>query len=87
VSTKVPTRKRFHENLFAGSEKKALSSQFFVHTTANARRFVVLERRQRPATLPKPQWREQKSARALRAETESAFISNKALSSKIPVFA
>jgi hypothetical protein len=28
VSTKVPTRKRFHENLFVASELKALSSSF-----------------------------------------------------------
>src|SRR4030095_16741252 len=32
VSTKVPTRKRFHENLFVGSELKALSSRFCAHT-------------------------------------------------------
>jgi len=80
VSTKVPARKRFHENLFVAGEKKALSSRFFAHKPPDAHDFVVLERRQQSPPRQQRRLRERKSARAWRAKTESAFISNKALS-------
>ena len=80
VSTKVPTRKRFHENLFASSKTKALSSRFVAPTADNECAFVARERRQHAATLYQQQLHEQKPARKTRANDESAFNSNEALS-------
>jgi hypothetical protein len=51
VSTKVPTRKRFHENHFSSGKTKALSSRLLPRTAANECAFVARERRQHAATL------------------------------------